>query len=112
MTIREEIHSDTATLKLEGSFTYTQRKLFQETLKNLDPKTVEHIVVDLSQVSFLDSAALGLLMITHRQLVADKRKLSLAHPQSTVRQIIELANLHKTIPLIESTVAPLAKKSA
>jgi hypothetical protein len=51
-------------------------------------------------------------MITHRQLVADKRKLSLAHPQSTVRQIIELANLHKTIPLIESTVAPLAKKSA
>ena len=112
MTITEEIHSDTATLKLEGSFTYTQRKLFQETLKNLDPKTVEHIVVDLSQVSFLDSAALGLLMITHRQLVTDKRKLSLAHPQSTVRQIIELANLHKTIPLIESTVAPLAKKSA
>ena len=112
MTITEETHSDTVTLKLEGSFTYTQRKLFQETLKNIAPKTVEHIIVDLSQVSFLDSAALGLLMITHRQLVADKRKLSLAHPQSTVRQIIELANLHKTIPLIESTVAPLAKKSA
>ena len=67
MTIIEETHSDTVTLKLEGSFTYTQRKLFQETLKNLDPKTVEHIIVDLSQVSFLDSAALGLLMITHRQ---------------------------------------------
>ncbi len=112
MTITEEIDNRTATLKLEGSFTYTQRKLFQETLKNLGPKDVEHVVVDLAQVAFLDSAALGLLMITHRQLVADNRRLSLAHPQTTVRQIIELANLHKTIPLIEAGAAPLAKKTA
>ncbi len=112
MKITEEILSQTATLKLEGSFTYTQRKLFQDTLKNLATQNMEHIIVDLSQVSFLDSAALGLLMITHRQLLADKRRLSLAYPQSTVRQIIELANLHKTIPLIESVVAPLARKTA
>jgi len=73
---------------------------------------MEHIVIDLSQVAFLDSAALGLLMISHRQLQADKRTLSLAYPQPTVRQIIELANLHKTIPLIESSVPSMAKKSA
>ena len=112
MTITEEIHDQTATLKLEGGFTYTQRKLFQETIKNLSSKNVEHIIIDLAQVAFLDSAALGLLMITHRQLLADKRQLSLAYPQATVRQIIELANLHKTIPLIESPIARLIKKTA
>lgn len=112
MIITEEIHDQTATLKLEGGFTYTQRKLFQETLRNLSSKNVEHIIIDLAQVAFLDSAALGLLMITHRQLLADKRRLSLAYPQATVRQIIELANLHKTIPLIESRVSTLAKKTA
>lgn len=112
MTITELIHDHTATLKLEGSFTYTQRKLFQDTLKRLSSSDVEHVIVDLAQVPFLDSAALGLLMITHRQLVADKRRLSLVHPQATVRQIIELANLHKTIPLIESTMAPLVRKTA
>ena len=112
MTITEEIHDQTATLKLEGGFTYTQRKLFQETVKNLSSKNVEHIIIDLAQVAFLDSAALGLLMITHRQLLADHRKLSLAYPQATVRQIIELANLHKTIPLIESPIAKLTKKTA
>jgi hypothetical protein len=41
-----------------------------------------------------------------------KRKLSLAYPQPTVRQIIELANLHKTIPMIDAGVSSLAKKSA
>jgi anti-anti-sigma factor len=73
---------------------------------------VEEVVIDLSQVAFLDSAALGLLMISHRQLDGEKRKLSLAYPQPTVRQILELANLHKTIPMIESGVSSLAKKSA
>jgi anti-anti-sigma factor len=73
---------------------------------------VEEVVIDLSQVAFLDSAALGLLMISHRQLEAEKRKLSLAYPQPTVRQIIELANLHKTIPMIDAGVSSLAKKSA
>ncbi len=112
MKIVEEVYQQTATLKLEGNFTYTQRKPFQDAVKSACAKNAQHVIVDLSQVAFLDSAALGLLMVTHRQLVADKRKLSLAKPQPTVKQIIELANLHKTIPLIESEVAPLVRKTA
>lgn len=112
MKITQEIHNKKATLRLEGNFTYTQRKAFQEVLKTVCTDQVEEVVIDLSQVAFLDSAALGLLMISHRQLDAEKRKLSLAYPQPTVRQIIELANLHKTIPMIEAGVASLAKKSA
>lgn len=112
MKIIQEIQNQTVTVKLDGTFTYTQRKAFQDAFKTLGTQNVEHIIIDLSQVAFLDSAALGLLMITHRQLLADKRKLSLAYPQPTVRQIIELANLHKTIPLIESNLSPLTRKSA
>ena len=112
MKITQETHNKKATLRLEGNFTYTQRKAFQEALKTVSANQVEEVVIDLSQVAFLDSAALGLLMISHRQLEAERRKLSLAYPQPTVRQIIELANLHKTIPMIESGVSSLAKKSA
>ena len=112
MKITKEIHNHKVTLKLEGNFTYTQRKPFQEMLKAVNVEPMEHVVIDLSQVAFLDSAALGLLMISHRQLQAEKRTLSLAYPQPTVRQIIELANLHKTIPLIELEVPAQTKKSA
>ena len=112
MKIISEVHNHTVTLRLEGNFTYTQRKPFQELLKSVSVDPMEHIVIDLSQVAFLDSAALGLLMISHRQLQAEKRTLSLAYPQPTVRQIIELANLHKTIPLMETPASMAAKKSA
>ena len=86
MRIIQENHNQKVVLKLEGNFTYTQRKPFQEALKAIDTQNVEHIVIDLSQVAFLDSAALGLLMITHRQVQGEKRKLSLAYPQPTVRR--------------------------
>ena len=112
MKITQEIHNKKATLRLEGNFTYTQRKAFQEALKVVCSDPIEEIVIDLSQVAFLDSAALGLLMITHRQLQAERCTLSLAYPQPTVRQILELANLHKTIPMIDAGVSTLAKKSA
>ena len=112
MKITQEIHNKKATLRLEGNFTYTQRKAFQEALKVVCSDPIEEIVIDLSQVAFLDSAALGLLMISHRQLDGAKRTLSLAYPQPTVRQILELANLHKTIPMIDAGVSTLAKKSA
>lgn len=112
MKITKEVNNRKVTLKLEGNFTYTQRKPFQEMLKTVAVDGVEQIVIDLAQVAFLDSAALGLLMISHRQLQAEKRTLSLAYPQPTVRQIIELANLHKTIPLIDADAPAMAKKSA
>ncbi len=112
MKITKEVNNRKVTLKLEGNFTYTQRKPFQEMLKAVAIDGIDQIVIDLAQVAFLDSAALGLLMISHRQLQAEKRTLSLAYPQPTVRQIIELANLHKTIPLIESDAPAMVKKSA
>lgn len=112
MKITKEVNNRNVTLKLEGNFTYTQRKPFQEMLKSVAVDGVDQIVIDLSQVAFLDSAALGLLMISHRQVQAEKRMLSLAYPQPTVRQILELANLHKTIPLIDADAPAMAKKSA
>jgi len=112
MKITQERRDHTITLKLEGNFTYTQRKPFQEAIMNLEAQNAGHIIIDLSHVAFLDSAALGLLMVTNRQLLAEKRTLSLAYPGPTVRQIIELANLHKTIPLIESDASPRIRKTA
>ena len=112
MKIAQEVRDKKATLKLEGNFTYTQRKAFQEALKTVCAEQVEEVVIDLSQVAFLDSAALGLLMITSRQLQVDKRALSLAYPQPTVRQIIELANLHKTITIVDGGMSAPAKISA
>lgn len=112
MKITESIVNHVATLQLEGNFTYNQRRAFQEAVKKAWQQNAQHIMIDLSQVAFVDSAALGLLMVTHRQLSADKRKLSLVHPQPTVKQIIELANLHQIIPIAQAGDMQTMRKTA
>jgi len=112
MQIIEHTANHVITLQLEGNFTYNQRRAFQEAIKKACQQNAQHIVIDLSQVGFVDSAALGLLMITHRQLSAEKRKMTLAHPQPTVKQIIELANLHQIIPMAQNGECPTMRKTA
>lgn len=112
MNIIEHTVNHVVTFQLEGNFTYNQRRAFQEAIKKACQQNAQHIIIDLSQVGFVDSAALGLLMVTHRQLSAEKRRMTLAHPQPTVKQIIELANLHQIIPMAQNGEFPTMRKTA
>ncbi len=57
------------------------------------------IVLDLAQVSFVDSSALGLLVISHQNLKNKKIPFCLVNPQTYVRQVLDLANVAKMIPI-------------
>lgn len=102
MTITAQTTSLVTILRLEGSFVYTERKVFQEAIRKACEEGARRIVIDLSEVVSLDSAALGLLMVTHRQLCNEHRRLALARPRANVKQIIELANLLEMIPISDS----------
>ncbi len=112
MNISEHMTDQVATLHLEGNFIYTQRKVFQEAIRKACGKGARKIVIDLSEVVALDSAALGLLMVTHRQPSNERCRLILARPRANVKQIIELANLHEMIPMSDGADLSTMRKSA
>lgn len=102
MVITRCVTNHVATLQLEGSFLYNERKVFQEAVREVCLQGAKHVVIDLSQVIALDSAALGLLMVTHRQLCVERCRMTLARPRPNVKEIIELANLHEIIPMSDN----------
>ncbi|WP_447603173.1 STAS domain-containing protein [Nitrospira sp. Nam80] len=113
MTITElKIDQTTTVLRLEGQFTYTQRGVFQEAIRKTCQQGARQIVLDLSEVLILDSAALGLLMVTYRLLSNERRRLVLARPRTNVKQVIELAGLHEIIPLSDGGDLGELRKSA
>jgi anti-anti-sigma factor len=100
------------TLSLEGNFIYTERKVFQEAIQNACAEGARKIVVDLGEVASLDSAALGLLMVTHRRLCNERCRLVIARPRPNVKQVIQLTNLHELIPMSDgSDLAPMPKSA-
>jgi anti-anti-sigma factor len=112
MNITAHTDDQVTTLRLEGSFLHTERKVFQEAVQNACQEGARRIVIDLADVVCLDSAALGLLMVTHRRLCNDRRRLVLARPRANVKQIIELANLHEMIPMSDGVDLPPAQQTA
>ena len=61
-----------------------------------------HVVLDMSQVSFVDSAGLALLVKTHRRLSAADRRLVVLRPHPNVRRILDLTGVAEVLAVADS----------
>lgn len=91
---------DGATISLTGAFTFNDHHSFRAVLDILKTASGPRHVLDLSGIDFLDSAALGMLLIAQDLAQASSWALILRKPADRVAQLIELSALH-TIFTIE-----------
>lgn len=61
-----------------------------------------HVVIDLSEVDFMDSAGLALLVKTERGLSAAGRRLVVMRPHANVRRILELTSLDQRLAIADT----------
>ena len=59
-------------------------------------------IVDMSQVDFVASIGIGMLVRTAKTLQSQGVSLVLLTPQKTVREVLELSKIDKVIPIAES----------
>jgi len=67
------------------------------------------IVFDLTGLSSIDSAGLGLLTLTHRKLSAKGSRLMIANAQSSVRDILLLTKMDQMFSMVDSVAATSQK---
>ena len=60
-----------------------------ETALNSDAKT---IVLDFSKVNYVDSSALGMMVLLHRKFSTNGCKGVIRNPTGTAREILDMAN--------------------
>ena len=59
------------------------------------------VVVDLTEVTFLDSTGLAAFVSTHKRLAAAGRTLILRNPRANVRRVLEITLLDTVMPIEE-----------
>ena len=101
MNIREDVADGKTIVYLEGRFDFGTRKSFKE-MVTLASEKGNPIVLDLEKVTFVDSSALGLLVICHQNLKNSKIPFYLVNPQAYVKQVLDLANIGKMIPTFQT----------
>jgi anti-sigma B factor antagonist len=59
-----------------------------------------HTVVDLSQLSFIASLGMGILVSTYKGLKRKGVRIVLLNPQSDVQSALVVARLHELLPIV------------
>jgi anti-sigma B factor antagonist len=65
------------------------------------------VVVDLSEVSFIDSAGLRLLVDAHAEAAAKRLSLRIVEGQGRVRRVLEIAGLREHLAVFPTVAAAL-----
>ncbi len=114
MHIRQKTLDTTTVLILEGRFGYTVLEEFQSALKKIEDTHPQHIIIDMSQLVFLDSAAIGRLVATSHRLTKSSIQFTLAGQQGFVDNLlkdIKVGEIIRTVDTVEQalTIPPLAE---
>ncbi len=85
-------------VKMPKRFDYSSGTEFNAAIKEaLNANKL--VVIDCSEMSYIDSAGIGLLVMASKQAQAHDAKLVIANLQPTPKEILQLANLQKIIEI-------------
>ncbi|MGB0910529.1 MAG: STAS domain-containing protein [Nitrospirales bacterium] len=98
MQVMERLEGDVLVLMVSGRLSFYSRKVFQAVIRNASTTSARHIIVNLHDVTCMDSAALGFLALAHLNLGGNNVGMSLVAPQKHVKEMLEQANFSQLIP--------------
>lgn len=89
-----------AVIRLNGRFDFSAHREFRSAVDEvLRGKSVNQIEVDLGKVAYLDSSALGMLLMLRDKARGSNCAVALANCGGSVRQVLEIANFSKLFPI-------------
>ncbi len=96
MQIASEVAGNKAVLRLNGRFDFHSHRDFRAAYEQaLETAGVREIEINFSAVDYLDSSALGMLLLLREKAEATGKLVVLAGLQGTVKQVLEIANFGK-----------------
>ncbi len=81
------------TITVHGRFTYDVHKDFRDAYERVDPSQLR-FVVDLAYTEYMDSAALGMLLLLRERAGGDQAQIKLINCSKELLQLIKLTNFH------------------
>ena len=115
-----EKSADTLKVALHGSFTFRDHDVFFEIVGIIRTHSFANVIFEMADVNFIDSAAMGMLVIAHEEMVKRCAKvqttlLNVTHGLTSVADVLYAARmdaLYKIVPIEhkeKTTLTPKAK---
>jgi len=109
MTIQERIVSDIVLIRISGRVTVTDgTPEFDAALQRLVQLGHVKLILDVAEVPYIDSTALGAILRTHATVTRRGGTLKLLHVKGHVRELLELTRLLSVLEAFESEAQAFA----
>jgi anti-anti-sigma factor len=95
-----QIADDRTLVTLSGELDASTATLLYDQLSDLEIEDVEHVVLDLAQVSFMDSTGLSVIVTEHKRLQHSGGSLTIFAPPSSVRRLFEITGLDVILDIV------------
>jgi HptB-dependent secretion and biofilm anti anti-sigma factor len=96
MSITTSKASDGAVLiiKIQGRFDFSSHQEFRDAYENADGSVTDY-QIDMAETTYLDSSALGMLLLLRDFAGGDNARISILNCNSDVKKILTISNLEQ-----------------
>lgn len=88
------------TIVLQGRFDFNAHREFREAVDEAMPEDSREIRVDLGGVDYLDSSALGMLLMLRDKARSVSKEVVLVNARGAPKQVLDIANFGKLFHLV------------
>ena len=89
-----------AQIQLQGRFDFGAHREFKSCYEApLGAPEIRELEIDMAGVEYLDSSALGMLLILKERAGATNKRVAITNCRGTVKQVLDIANFGKLFPM-------------
>jgi len=85
---------------MRGQFVFSDHQIFKPILDYIEGGLFPAIYLNMAEVEFVDSAALGLLLLAKEKSEGSSSRLILEHPTGQVAKMFEISCFHEIFEVI------------
>ncbi len=101
MEYTKNIDGDSCRIKLKGKFTFADHKEFKKVFSSISEKTFKQLTLDISEVEYIDSAALGLLLLTKEEAEKNSVSLTIYKPHQQVQKMFKISRFYELFNVVD-----------
>ena len=101
MKIDSKLYNNILYVSLNGELDEYNASSAKETLDNLfDKDGFSQIVIDLSELEFMDSTGIGMLIGRYKKMKGENKNIYICNPSKHIDRIFKMTGLYEIMPLI------------
>jgi len=100
MTVNSKLSENNTklTITINERFDFSLHQVFRDTYTGITTKNLSYIL-DLSQTDYMDSSALGMILLLKDHVQLYSGQLIISKPSDTVRKILEIAQFQRLMTI-------------